>query len=95
MKRHNFHTIATRYDAFAKMRSRDVYNIKPGTQAFSAKSLEGVKILVTANTLNVANEKEWSKPTPSAFKHDQSGSRFHKECVRLFQEIYFSYRGLI
>lgn len=64
---HNFHTIATRYNAFAKVLTRDGYHVKPGTQEFSAKALVGVKILVIANALNAINEKEWSKPTPSAF----------------------------
>lgn len=64
---HNFHTIATRYNAFAKVLTRDGYTVKSGTQSFTKDGLKGVRILVIANALNFINEKEWSLPTPSAF----------------------------
>lgn len=64
---HNFHTIEARYNAFAKVLTKDGYRVRPGKQPFSAASLKGVGILVIANALHVSNEKQWSKPTPSAF----------------------------
>ena len=68
---HNFHTIATRYNAFAKVLSREGYTVRPGTQAFTKDGLKDARILVIANALNAVNEKEWSKPTPSAFTKEE------------------------
>lgn len=68
---HNFHTIKARYNAFAKVLTRDSYRVKPGTQPFSAASLTGVKILVIATALHASNETQWSKSTPSAFTQDE------------------------
>jgi hypothetical protein len=68
---HNFHTIATRYNAFAKVLTREGYVVKPGTQVFTKEGLKGVKILVIANALHASNEKEWSKPIPSAFTKEE------------------------
>ncbi|MCF0074903.1 DUF4350 domain-containing protein [Dyadobacter sp. CY261] len=68
---HNFHRIDGRYNAFAKVLSRDGFDVKPGTEPFSKQSLAGVKILVIANALHASNETQWSKPTPSAFTPEE------------------------
>lgn len=68
---HNFHTIATRYHAFAKVLTLDGYVVRAGRQAFTSEGLSGVRILVIANVLHASNEKQWSKPTPSAFTKDE------------------------
>lgn len=64
---HNFHTIAGRYNAFAKVLQRDGYVVKPNTQPFTRATLQGVAMLVIANALHEKNVTEWVKPNPSAF----------------------------
>lgn len=68
---HNFHTIATRYNAFAKILREDGYVVKEGTQPFSKESLSGTKLLVVANALHESNEKQWAKPIASAFTKEE------------------------
>lgn len=67
----NFHTSAGRYAPFARVLTSDGYKITRGTESFSKKSLEKIKILVSANALNAANIKQWALPTPSAFTADE------------------------
>ncbi|WP_421825737.1 hypothetical protein [Larkinella sp.] len=68
---HNFHTIAGRYNAFAKVLQRDGYAVKPNTQPFTKAGLQGVAILVIANALHERNVTDWAKPNPSAFTADE------------------------
>jgi hypothetical protein len=77
----NFHTVAGRYMAFARLVRRDGYRIEGNTRKFSAASLEGARILVIANALNSLNANgNWKLPTPSAF--DSSEIAAVREWVR-------------
>jgi hypothetical protein len=67
----NFHTIATRYHAFARVLSEDGYQVKPYTQAFSVSGLKDASILVIANAIHESNTNNWTLPTPSAFTKDE------------------------
>lgn len=64
---HNFHTIDTRYQAFAKMLGRDGYKLKPGKQSFSSQALRDVSVLVIANAIHPDNDTLWAMPVASAF----------------------------
>ncbi|GAB3911951.1 hypothetical protein GCM10028803_54420 [Larkinella knui] len=68
---HNFHTIAGRYNAFAKVLQRDGYVVKPNTQPFTKANLQGVSVLVIANALHESNATQWAKPNPSAFTTEE------------------------
>ena len=64
---HNFHTMAGRFFAFARLLRRDGYVVVPNASRFSREGLAGARILVISNALAAENEDEWSLPTPSAF----------------------------
>ncbi|RYY11098.1 MAG: DUF4350 domain-containing protein, partial [Chitinophagaceae bacterium] len=64
---HNFHTIGTRYTAFAKVLRKDGYRVESNKAEFTAESLKNAKILVIANALNKQNIHSWVLPNPSAF----------------------------
>jgi hypothetical protein len=63
----NFHTMAGRYLAFARLLQKDGYVVKPHRGTFTKTSLSGSKILVISNALAQENEDDWNLPTPSAF----------------------------
>jgi hypothetical protein len=67
----NFHTIAGRYGAFARLLTRDGYNVKANTAVFAAASLKDARILVIANALHESNKDQWTPPNPSAFSADE------------------------
>lgn len=67
----NFHTSQGRYSPFVKILTKDGYRIVKGTNKFTKKSLEKVKILVIANAINAANIERWTLPTPSAFTSEE------------------------
>lgn len=64
---HNFHTIDTRYQAFAKILTRDGYQLKPGKRSFSFPGLKDVSVLVIANAIHPDNDTLWAMPVASAF----------------------------
>jgi hypothetical protein len=63
----NFHTAGNRYLPFARLLTRDGYNVGGYTGEFESERLKKVKILVIANALNAINTENWYLPTPSAF----------------------------
>ena len=64
----NFHTADGGYRAFAELLRRDGYIVRENRQAFSARALEGVDVLVVANALHRQSEAGWSPlPNLSAF----------------------------
>jgi hypothetical protein len=63
----NFHTIAGRYGAFARLLTRDGYNVKANTAVFTPASLKAARILVIANAVHESNKNQWAPPNPSAF----------------------------
>jgi hypothetical protein len=68
---HNFHTAEGRYKPFAQLLRRDGYRVDSFRQPFSAKSLQGVDVLVISNALHKSNEEKWALPNPSAFTKDE------------------------
>ncbi len=71
---HNFHTTTGRYRPFAELLRRDGYVVVPARELVSAKSLQGLRVLVIANALHARNggaTPDWSLPTPSAFTADE------------------------
>lgn len=68
---HNFHTAEGRFRPFATLLERDGYQIRRGTESFSLKSLQDVRVLVISNALHVRNTQEWTLPTPSAFTDEE------------------------
>ncbi|BBN83543.1 hypothetical protein PA25_35280 [Pseudoalteromonas sp. A25] len=68
---HNFHTIDTRYKAFAQVLKSDGYQVKPNKQRFSQKSLAKGEILVIANALHESNSRNWDGPFLSAFTAEE------------------------
>ncbi|MBI2795930.1 MAG: DUF4350 domain-containing protein [Gemmatimonadetes bacterium] len=69
---HNFHTVAGRYAAFARLASRTGFRVRPGRAPFTDSLLSGVRVLVIANALNAVNENgNWAAPNPSAFTPDE------------------------
>ena len=63
----NFHTVAGRYKPFADLLTADGYRVEPGTQAFAARSLAGVRVLAIANALGAGFNNDNAKDPPSAF----------------------------
>jgi len=63
----NFHTASGRYLPFAALLRRDGYVVKGSAAKFTAKVLNGAKVLVISNALNEKNRKDWRPPNPSAF----------------------------
>lgn len=68
---HNFHTIATRYAAFANVLTTDGYTVQPNEKDFSAEQLKKAKILVVANAVHESDTTAWIVPNPSAFKPEE------------------------
>lgn len=68
---HNFHTKDGRYQAFAKLVTRDGYQVKAHQGAFKKNKLDQCKILVISNALHEKNVEDWFKPTLSAFNQDE------------------------
>ncbi len=68
---HNFHTTEGRYYTFARLLSRDGYQILSSGCAFNIDSLRRGSILVISNALNERNVEDWSLPTPSAFTDEE------------------------
>jgi hypothetical protein len=70
---HNFHTVSGRYGPFAQLMRNNGLRVSGSSGAFSAKSLNGVAILVIANALNKVNDTDdgWKVPNPSAFTPDE------------------------
>ena len=69
---HNFHTVAGRYAAFARLATRTGFRVRSGTAPFSDSLLAGVRVLVIANALNAANDRgNWNTPNPSAFTSEE------------------------
>ncbi|SHI03014.1 hypothetical protein SAMN04488109_6850 [Chryseolinea serpens] len=64
---HNFHTIETRYLAFAKVLRRDGYQVQPNKTPFSLSSLKKASVLVIANAIHPSNETVWAEPILPAF----------------------------
>ena len=65
---HNFHTVAGRYAAFARVAATTGFRVRSGTAPFSDSLLAGVRVLVIANALHERNDRgNWVIPTPSAF----------------------------
>lgn len=67
----NFHTASGRYSPFANFLRRDGFRVDALTTAFTAKSLNPVRVLVIANALASRNVRDWVVPTPSAFTADE------------------------
>jgi hypothetical protein len=70
----NFHTAIGRYKPFAELLRRDGYRVGRFRKAFSAKSLEGVDVLVISNALAERNARDWSLPNASAFTREEIAS---------------------
>jgi TolA-binding protein/predicted TPR repeat methyltransferase len=68
---HNHHTRTGRYAPFAKLLAADGYQVRSHRGTISARSLDGVDILVIANALHPGNIDKWELPTPSAFYGDE------------------------
>lgn len=64
---YNFHTLATRYNAFAKILQYDGYIVTGHTEAFSLSNLKNTSVLVIANAIHVSDTAAWILPNPSAF----------------------------
>ncbi|HEY5746481.1 MAG TPA: DUF4350 domain-containing protein [Chryseolinea sp.] len=64
---HNFHTIETRYLAFAKVMRLDGYQVQPNKVPFSLSSLKEASVLVIANAIHPSNDTVWAKPILPAF----------------------------
>jgi hypothetical protein len=68
---HNFHTSEGRYKPFAELLRRDGYRVSANRKRLSLESLRDVDVLVIANALNQANEKNWAPPFAGAFQSDE------------------------
>lgn len=64
---YNFHTLATRYNAFAKILQYDGYVVTGNTQVFSSANLRNTSLLVIANAIHPSDTAAWIVPNPSAF----------------------------
>lgn len=64
---HNFHTVDGRYQPFAQLLRRDGFRVGGSGAVLSAQSLAGIDVLVVANALNEANQRDWRLPNPAAF----------------------------
>ncbi|MCB2213259.1 DUF4159 domain-containing protein [bacterium] len=64
---HNFHTADNRFRPFAILAERDGFRVASNDQPFTAKSLQGVGILVIANAVSAENERQWTVPSYPAF----------------------------
>ncbi|MDB5273993.1 MAG: hypothetical protein JWO58_2360 [Chitinophagaceae bacterium] len=64
---HNFHTISTRYAAFANVLRADGYTVRANEKSFSTEDLKNIKILVIANAIHESDTTAWIVPNPSAF----------------------------
>ena len=64
---HNFHTVDGRYQPFAQLLRRDGFRVGGSGAVLSAQSLAGIDVLVIANALNKANQRDWRLPNPAAF----------------------------
>ena len=68
---HNFHTINTRYAAFAKVLTTDGYKVQANDKIFSESGLKNAKILVVANAVHISDTSAWILPNPSAFSPEE------------------------
>ena len=69
---HNFHTVAGRYAAFARLATRSGFRVRSGTTPFTDSLLANVSVLVIANALHERNDHgNWVLPTPSAFTQSE------------------------
>jgi hypothetical protein len=71
---HNFHTKSGRYAPFARLLESDGFVVRPNTQAFTAASLAGARVLVVSNAIHASNDTSWVVPTPSAFTPEEIGA---------------------
>jgi hypothetical protein len=67
----NFHTKQGRFGAFARLLTRDGYDVRSSAELFSQSSLTNSKVLVIANALHSSNREKWTLPTPSAFTDEE------------------------
>ena len=63
----NFHTLAGRFQTFARLLRSDGFVVEAVDALFSESSLAPLDLLVIANALHRRNLDDWSLPTPSAF----------------------------
>jgi hypothetical protein len=64
---HNFHTAEGRYSPFAHLLRRDGYVVRPAKSDFTAQLLKPANVLVVANALAAANQRNWAVPIATAF----------------------------
>lgn len=67
---HNFHTMEGRYEPFAALIRNDGCDVVPGREAFTARTLSGLDILVIANALG-AEEMDDTAAAHPAFTADE------------------------
>lgn len=68
---YNFHTLEGRFAAFGNLLNNDGYVLKKFDDKLNINTLNKVHILVISNALNKRNARDWTLPTPSAFKQDE------------------------
>jgi hypothetical protein len=73
----NFHTMAGRYQAFAKVLESDGFIVKPNTTLFNLDSLKNANVLVISNALNQKNLENWDLPNYSAFTRQEIETVYH------------------
>lgn len=67
----NFHTREGRYASFTKILQAYGFEVGSLTESVSAKSLEGVSMLVVSNPIHESDLGSWVLPNPSAFSADE------------------------
>lgn len=68
----NFHTADGKFTGFAKVARADGFQVKTWSGAITQKALQGVKLLVIANALHIANQDNWKLPVHSAFTTEEA-----------------------
>jgi hypothetical protein len=66
---HNFHTVSGRYRPFATLLERDGFRVEGSRERFTRASLAQARVLVVANSIDPAHERQpdWRLPAVSAF----------------------------
>ena len=68
---YNFHTADGRYKPFAKLLRSDGYRVIGFEHRLTKTNLKECELLVIANPLAEANQRDWSYPHPSAFTKEE------------------------
>ncbi|MEQ9401603.1 MAG: DUF4350 domain-containing protein [Longimicrobiales bacterium] len=70
----NFHTMEGRYQSFARLLTRDGYQVRSNSSPFTASSLETLEVLVIANAMHSQSEDDFAPlPNLSAFTDAEIG----------------------